>query len=64
MEYNGLLEKTEGFRPHTYFLNKEGKCYAYRIDTSDEVTYFKKPMSFSKSYRKFDKVMVEGVCNP
>ena len=59
MKYNGLLEKTEGFQPHTYFLAESGKCWGYMKAGTTVVERFKKPMSFSKSYRKFDKVFVE-----
>lgn len=51
-----LREKTEGFQPHTYYLNAAGKCVAYKKNGGESVTVFKKPLSFSKSYRKFDKV--------
>ena len=61
MKYNGLLETTRGFQPHTYFLNKEGKCFAYRKAEEDSIKYFKKPLSFSKSYRTFEKIWVEGI---
>ena len=58
MKYNGLLEKTEGFQPHTYFLAESGKCWGYMKAGTDVIERFKKPLSFSKSYRKFDKVKV------
>ena len=57
-EYNGLRELTPGFPQHTYFLNEAGKCVAYIKKGTTEILYNKKPMSFSKSYRKFDKVYI------
>ena len=59
MNYNGLLEKTEGFLPHTYFLGNDGKCWGYMRAGTAVIERFKKPLSFSKSYRKFDKVKVD-----
>ena len=59
MIYDGLLERTEGFQPHTYFLNEAGKCWGYMRAGTDVIDRFKKPLSFSKSYRKFDKVKVD-----
>ena len=62
MIYDGLLERTEGFQPHTYFLNEAGeagKCWGYMRAGTDVIERFKKPLSFSKSYRKFDKVKVD-----
>jgi hypothetical protein len=59
MNYNGLLEKTEGFLPHTYFLGNDGKCWGYMRAGTVVIERFKKPLSFSKSYRKFDKVKVD-----
>jgi hypothetical protein len=59
MNYNGLLEKTEGFLPHTYFLGDDGKCWGYMKASTVVIERFKKPLSFSKSYRKFEKVFVE-----
>ena len=58
MNYNGLLEKTEGFLPHTYFLGNDGKCWGYARAGTVVIERFKKPLSFSKSYRKFDKIVV------
>ena len=58
MNYNGLLEKTEGFLPHTYFLNEAGKCWGYTKSGTAVIERFKKPLAFSKSYRKFDKVVM------
>lgn len=54
-----LKEKTVGFQPHTYYLNEAGKCVAYSKANEDEVVIFKKPLSFSKSWRKFDKQPIE-----
>lgn len=58
MNYDGLLEKTEGFLPHTYFLGNDGKCWGYARAGTAVIERFKKPLSFSKSYRKFDKIVV------
>ena len=54
-----LKEKTIGFKPHTYQLNEAGKCVAYSKADDDEVVIFNKPLSFSKSWRKFDKQPIE-----
>lgn len=51
-----LREKTEGFQPHTYYLNEAGKCVAYKKSGGENIKVFIKPLSFSKSYRKFDKI--------
>ena len=59
MTYDGLLEKTEGFQPHTYFLGSDGKCWGYMKAGTAVIKKFKKPMSFSKSYRKFEKVKID-----
>lgn len=63
MKYNALREITVwdmDFQPnHTYFLNEAGKCTAYIKKGTDVIIYNKKPMSFSKSYRKFEKVWNE-----
>lgn len=53
-----LKEKTVGFQPHTYYLNAAGKCVAYKKWDAEEVREFIKPLSFSKSYRKFEKLPV------
>tara|TARA_Y100000389_G_C17305846_1_gene435355 strand:- start:209 stop:394 length:186 start_codon:yes stop_codon:yes gene_type:complete len=53
-----LKEKTVGFQPHTYYLNQAGKCVAYKKHDTEEVKEFIKPLSFSKSYRKFEKLPV------
>ena len=58
MNYNGLLERTEGFTPHTYFLGKDGKCWGYTKAGASGIERFNKPLSFSKSYRKFEKVVI------
>mgnify|MGYP001287493007 CR=1 FL=1 len=54
-----IKETTVGFQPHTYYLNKEGKCVAYKKFDESVIQTFKKPLSFSKSYRKFEKVKVD-----
>ena len=53
-----IKETTVGFQPHTYFLGDDGKCWGYMKAGTDVIERFKKPLSFSKSYRKFDKVKV------
>jgi len=58
--YEAVKEKTVGFQPHTYYLNKEGKCVAYKKCGESDIQTFKKPLSFSKSYRQFDKVRIES----
>jgi len=61
-KYNALKEVTDwdmDFQPnHTYFLNEAGKMVAYIKKGTSKIIYNKKPMSFSKSYRKFDKVYI------
>ena len=53
----GLVEITgEEFPPHTYFLNPEGKLFAYIRVNDGKLIEFKKPLSFYKSRRKFKKV--------
>lgn len=67
-KYNALKEVTDwkmDFQPnHTYFLNEAGKCIAYIKKGTSEILYNKTPMSFSKSYRKFEKVWVDGFNPP
>jgi hypothetical protein len=62
MKYNALKEVTVwdmDFQPnHTYFLNEAGKMVAYIKKGTSEIIYSKKPQSFSKSYRKFEKVYI------
>ena len=41
---------------HTYLVNDGGKVVAYR-KASGEINVFSKPLSFSKSHRKFKKVV-------
>ena len=60
-EYNGLRELTPGFPQHTYFLNKEGKLTAYRKANGGVLTTFSKPLSFSRSRRKFEKIFDDSV---
>jgi len=38
---------------HSYALNDDGKCVAYRKTGTKEWYTFKKPLPFSKSRRKF-----------
>ena len=63
-KYNALQEITEwdmDFQPnHTYFLNEAGKMTAYMKKGTDVIIYSKKPMSFSKTRRKFKKIWVEN----
>jgi len=52
-----LKEQTVGLRAHTYLVDlKRGKMMAYRRD-SGEIQVFTQPMTFSKRYRKFKKVV-------
>jgi len=54
-----LKETTVGFKPHTYYLNAAGKCVGYATSgEASSVKIFNKPLSFSKSYRKFNKVIL------
>jgi hypothetical protein len=53
----GLLETTGGdFPPHTYFLNPDGKMFAYIRVNDNALIEFKKPLAFYKSGRQFKKV--------
>jgi len=57
MIMEGLVEITgEEFPPHTYFLNPEGKLFAYIRVNDGKLIEFKKPLAFYKSRRKFKKV--------
>ena len=60
-EYNGLRELTPGFPQHTYFLNEAGKLIAYRKANGGVLTTFSKPLSFSRSRRKFEKIFDDSV---
>jgi hypothetical protein len=52
-----LKEITPDLLPHTYLVDEQkGKMYAYRKSTG-EINVFSKPLSFSKRYRKFEKVV-------
>lgn len=52
-----LVETTgEGFLPHTYFLNSDGKLIAFKRYNEDTITEYSKPLMFSKTRRKFKKV--------
>lgn len=63
-----LQEKTTGLHPHTYYIDKKsGKMVAYKkaltglemfTDQENGVEIFNVPKSFSKRYRKFDKLGV------
>ena len=56
-----ITEWTEiDFQPnHTYLLNMAGKAVAYIKNGTNEPIFFNKPMFFSKSYRKFEKVSTD-----
>lgn len=38
---------------HTYVLGVNGKCIAYQIDHTGPVIELKRPLSFTKTRRKF-----------
>lgn len=44
------------FPGHIYLLNEAGKLKGYIKRDHDEITWFKKPLSFSKRLRKFKKL--------
>ena len=53
-----LLETTSGLQPHTYLVDtSKDKILAYRRAADGHIDVFSKPMSFSKRYRKFKKVV-------
>jgi len=62
MKYNALKEVTVwdmDFQPnHTYFLNASGRMTAYIKKGTDVIIYNKKPSSFDKRGRKFEKVYI------
>jgi hypothetical protein len=41
---------------HIYLLNEAGKLKGYIKKDQDDITWFKKPLSFSKRLRKFKKL--------
>lgn len=41
---------------HTYMINDAGKCVGYIKVGESEPTMFTKPLSFTKSYRKFVEI--------
>jgi hypothetical protein len=43
---------------HTYFLNDQGKLVGYKLAGEDVFTTFAKPLSFTKTGRKFIKLKV------
>ena len=52
-----LKEITPDLLPHTYLVDEQkGKMYAYRRQDGI-INVFSKPLSFSKRYRKFEKVV-------
>ena len=52
-----LKEITPDLLPHTYLVDEgKGKMYAYRR-SDGVINVFSKPLSFSKRYRKFEKVV-------
>ena len=61
VKYNGLKEITLGFPQHTYFLNEAGNLIAYRKANGGVLTTFSKPLSFSRSRRKFEKIFDNSV---
>lgn len=62
-KYNALRETTVwdmDFQPnHTYFLNEAGKMVAFIKKGTKDIIYNKKPMSFSKTRRTFDKIWID-----
>jgi len=57
MSLQCLTETTEDLQPHTYLVDADkGKMYAYRR-AAGGIDVFSKPMTFSKRYRKFKKVV-------
>ena len=55
--YKEITEWEDNTRNHTYLVDEaKDKAIAYRKD-SGEIQVFKKPMTFSKRYRKFKKVV-------
>jgi len=64
MKYNALKEVTVwdlDYQPnHTYFLNASGRMTAYIKKGTDVIIYNKKPSSFDKRGRKFEKVWIDG----
>lgn len=44
---------------HDYALNDAGKVVAYRKAGTDVWEFFTKPLPFSRSYRKFEKMKDE-----
>lgn len=48
----------DGFRypEHIYILNEAGKLVGYIKENTDDIKIFNKPLSFSKSRRKFTEV--------
>ena len=53
-----VTEWSDGTPNHTYLVDKgAGKMLAYRRSGDGEVQVFSKPMTFSKSYRKFKRVV-------
>lgn len=46
-----------GFQPNFIYLIDDNNVYAYINNTGDQI-FFKKPLKFSKSFRKFKKLKV------
>ena len=59
---NGLKEVTgPGFPEHTYFLSRDNEAiYAYYDCINEAFVMFRKSIRFSKSKRKFQKVVYNG----
>jgi len=51
-----LVETTEGLYPHTYYLNEGGKLVAFKREGESAPFFFNKPLSFSRSRRKFENI--------
>ena len=57
-----LLETTDWSKAdcrvpnHTYYLNDDGKCIAYKKRGTQDIITFKKPMMFDRRYRTFKTV--------
>ena len=51
-----LVETTPELLPHTYYLGTDGKLVAFKRAGEQDITYYTRPLKFSKSKRKFKKV--------
>ena len=52
-----LLETTADLPKHTYYINTADKIAGFKREGTDSIKWFTKPLSFSKRYRKFKKVV-------